>query len=113
MRLWRRLISSIFQGHSPCPECHVRLQLTGAPPGNCLEGLIKQIAGDRRLAPIHWLEEQICDTLYCAELRKGAWALDIGLWGPALFRKEASRILAGVRPEFGRFVREGEGGFGD
>ena len=61
--------------------------------------------GERESVPLHWLEEQISNTLYHEELELGAGTLDIGLWGPALFGKEADCILAEIRPEFAYFIR--------
>jgi len=80
------------------------LQLTGKPPANDSECLVEGIVGKGKSAPIHWLEEQICDTLYRAELRRGAGTLDIGVWGPALFRIEAVCVLKEMRSEFAHLV---------
>ncbi|OGO23725.1 MAG: hypothetical protein A2144_01260 [Chloroflexi bacterium RBG_16_50_9] len=92
----------------PSLASQLRLQFTGEPPGNPSECLIKEIVRESGSVNLDWLEEQVSDTLYRAELRRGGWALDIGIWGPAVFAKEAARILAEVRPQFAYLVREGE-----
>ncbi len=49
--------------------------------------------------PWERLEEEIAESLYCDELRRGAWVADIGVWGPAMCRREAARIVASRRAE--------------
>lgn len=100
MKLMRRLGFLVFGRPGRCPSRYVHLQLTGKPPANDSERLVEGIVGKGKSAPLHWLEEQICDTLYRAELRRGAGTLDIGVWGPTLFRIEAVRVLEEIRPEF-------------
>lgn len=107
-RLWRRLAPLLFGGHVPCPRCHVQVRLTGTAPGNPAEDLIKQVAGDRQAVAFHWLEGQLAEGLYRAELRQGAWLLDIGVWGATVFRREAASMLVAMRPEFGRLALEDE-----
>lgn len=106
MKLWKRFSSLLVKHHDPCPRCHVRLQLTGKPPENHSECLVKKIVGERKSVPFHWLEEQVSDTLYRAELSRGAWVLDIGVWGPTLFVIEATRTLAEICPEFAFLLGE-------
>ena len=108
-RLWRRLAPLLFRGHTPCPWCHVQVRLTGAAPGNSAEALIKKVAGDRQAVAFHWLEGQLAEGLYRAELRQGAWLLDIGVWGGTVFRQEAASMLAAMRREFGCLVPADEG----
>lgn len=105
MKLWRQFIPLRVGAHSPCPKCDLCLQFTGQPPCTPSEHFIRRIAGERRIASLHWLEEQVSEALYHEELRRGASALDIGLCGPALFHEEAARLLASIRPEFGYFVK--------
>ncbi|MBI2907302.1 MAG: hypothetical protein HYX92_06565 [Chloroflexi bacterium] len=101
MKQCKDLVCFLFGGHVPCPGCRVCVQLTGRPPCNPSEELVKRIAGDRGSAPLHWLEERIGEELYRTALCKGAWAADIGVWGPELFHGETSLILEAMRPEFG------------
>lgn len=112
MKLWRQFLSPRCRSHAPAPGDHVRMQFTGEPPANPSEDLIRQIVGARRSVSLGWLEEQIADALYHEGLRQGAWVIDIGIWGPAIFRKEAARILADIRPEFGFLPEEGQAGSG-
>ncbi len=106
MKFWKRFKSLIVRQHDPCPRCHVCLQLTGKPPENHSEHLVKKIVGERKSVALHWLEEKVSDTLYHEELTLGAGTLDIGVWGPALFAREAARILAEIRPEFAYRIRK-------
>lgn len=112
MKLWRQFISPLCRGHGPVSGGHVRVQFTGEPPANPSEDLIRQLVGSRSSISLGWLKEQIADALYHEGLRQGAWTVDIGIWGPAAFRKEAARILADIRPEFGLLVEESEAGSG-
>lgn len=109
MKRCRNLICLLLGGHAPCPGCHLRVQLTGKPPCNPSEEFISRAAAGRTSAPLHWLEEQISEELYRAALRKGAGAVDLGVWGPGVFHRDASCILEGMRPEFGYFVKGSEG----
>ncbi len=108
MKLWRWFISFLNERHAPCAWCHVRVEFTGGPARTPVEALILKITKGRRHASFHWLEGQLAEALYAEELRKGAWATDIGIWGPAVFRREASEVLRDLRPEFGVFQAEGE-----
>lgn len=91
---------TFFQGHRICSRCRLCVEFTGAPPGNPSEALIAKIAGSRSSVSLHWLEEQIVDSLYYAELSRGGGVTDIGLWGCAVFCKESARMVAEMRPEF-------------
>jgi hypothetical protein len=73
-----------------------------------LEYLVERIVGKSKSAPFHWLEEKVSEELYYNELRSGAWATDIGVWGPTLFRAEAARVLKEIRPEFAHLVPDDE-----
>lgn len=107
MKSMRRLGFLILGRPGRYPSCYVHLQLTGKPPANDTERLVEGIVGKGKSAPLHWLEEQLCDTLYRAELRRGAGTLDIGVWGPTLFRIEAVRVLKEMRSEFAYPVPDG------
>jgi hypothetical protein len=78
----------------------VRLHLTVEPPANDAERLVKEIVDGGAVVDFEWLVERISDILYRAELRQGGGAVDIGIWGPAIFSQEAVRVLSGVRLEF-------------
>ena len=108
MKPLQRLITIFSRSNRPCACGNVLVQFTGEPPLDQREHLIQRAAANRACVPLHWLEERIARDLYRAELSQGAAALDIGAWGPALFREEAARILAGMRQEFGYFVTQKE-----
>jgi hypothetical protein len=43
--------------------------------------------------PLENLLALAAEVLYCAELRAGAWAVDVGLFGSGLFVAEARRAV--------------------
>lgn len=106
MMLWSQLAALLSARGGRSSRGDVYLCLTGEPACNPSELLIKTIVGARRKAPIEWLEKQISEALYREELRRGAGALDIGIYGPAIYREETAHLLAAVRPEFGYLVEE-------
>lgn len=108
MNPWKRLILFLSRGHAPCSGCYVRVEFTGAPPRHPSEDLLRKASGGRRSVWLHRLEEQVAEALYHEALRRGGWSLDIGVWGPAAYRKEASRIVADIQPEFGHLIEDGE-----
>lgn len=108
MKRYTRLICRLLPRHNVCAKCNLCVRLTGESPCNASEDLIKRIAGEHSLLPLHWVEKQINEELYRTALRKGGWVADIGTWGPNLFGKEASRMLKGMRPEFGYFKKRDE-----
>lgn len=108
MKILKRLGSIRSESHHSCSKCHLRLRLTGEPPQNSSERLIESVAKGMEHPALHWLEQQIGAALYHEEVRRGAAAVDIGLLGPAVFRKEADRILADMRPEFGYLMDGGK-----
>ncbi|MDO8672861.1 MAG: hypothetical protein Q7O66_15740 [Dehalococcoidia bacterium] len=108
MKIWRRLKSFIYERHAPCAWCQVQVAFTGEPALDPLEAMILTIADGQKHASFHWLEDRLAEVLYADELRRGAWATDVGVWGPAIFHREASLILRGLRPEFGAFEVEGK-----
>jgi hypothetical protein len=85
-----------------------RLKLTGEPPSNDAEELVKKIAGDRKELPLEWLETKVCHELYAKELRLTRYTADIGICGREHFRREAKLILARIHREFG-FIDESGG----
>ena len=96
---WRATSACRRSGRQP------RLRLTGTPPANDAERLVESIVGKGKSAPLPWLEERLSGALYHAEVSRGAWAVDIGIWGgPELFKTEASRLIKELRPEFARLT---------
>ena len=112
MKLLKRIIAPFIKQDDPGPDCQFRVELTGEPPVNHSERLITEIVGAKRSVRLDWLEEQICNRLYRTELLAGGSVVDIGLWGPALFTREAARVLSEVRPGFARLVSRNETGLG-
>ena len=108
MELLKRYLSPLVRRDNSYPRFRVRVSFTGLPAANGAEDLIERIARGQQSIALNRLQEQLVEALYQSELRQGAWTLDIGIWGPAVFRKEARRIMESVRPEFALLVREGE-----
>jgi hypothetical protein len=96
---WRKITCLVPRQRSPSHQ--LQMKLTGEPPSNSAERLVKKIAGNRRELPLEWLEKQVCHELHVEELRLTWYTADIGICGRDLFRQEASLILAKIRPEFG------------
>ena len=46
------------------------------------------------------LIELLTEKLFEQELRSGAGQVDAGVWGPALFRREVTHMLAGLEGDF-------------
>lgn len=105
MKFWNKNTKLDSKQRCSAPECQFLMKLTGEPPCNAVEELVKKIAGNRPELPLPWLRQQLCHALYAEELRRGGYVVDVGLVGPALFCEEAASILARIRPEFG-YIRE-------
>ncbi len=108
MKLWKQFKSILVEHHDPCQTGDVCLEFTGELPENPSEYLVKKIVGEHRSVRLHWLEEQVSHTLYREEISHNAWALDIGIWGPAFFGPEVARVLAEIRPEFASLIGEND-----
>jgi hypothetical protein len=96
---WRKITCLVPRQRSS--RRHLRIKLTGEPPSNSAERLVRKIAGDRRELPLEWLEKRVCHELHAEELRLTWYTADIGICGRDLFHKEASLMIAKIRPEFG------------
>jgi hypothetical protein len=107
MKFWHKVICLVSRQHPPSASHKLRMILTGEPPCNAAEELVKRIAGNRLELPLEWLEKQVCHELYVEELRLTSYTSDIGLCGRELFRKEVSLMLAKIRPEFGYICEAG------
>ena len=46
--------------------------------------------------PRRQLVNRVAHELYCDELRRGGWRVEIGFMGDALFRADAERVIAGA-----------------
>jgi hypothetical protein len=103
---WRKITCLVPRQRSPGRR--LQMKLTGEPPSNSAERLVKKIAGNRRELPLEWLEKQVCHELHVEELRLTWYTTDIGIYGRDLFRKEASLMLAKIRPEFGYICQAGK-----
>ncbi|MBI2836324.1 MAG: hypothetical protein HYX85_01355 [Chloroflexi bacterium] len=104
----KQLKTFVGKNTEKCQTCDVCLQLTGEHPANTAEEAVKKIVGDRQVVSVRWLEEQLSQTLFREQLGHNAWAVDIGILGPACFGPEVARILADLRPQFAVLIKEGE-----
>ncbi len=109
MNLWKRLLTHICGTHPGCPKDCPLVRFTGDSPRDTTEELIVDAAGGREAVALDWLEERVADSLYRRELLRGGWVVDVGVWGPGVFRQEAGRILSEMRPGFGLLVAVGRG----
>ncbi|MBI2987054.1 MAG: hypothetical protein HYY45_09835 [Deltaproteobacteria bacterium] len=90
----------------------IRLLEASRPPATQVERLAIDFLTREGRISLKKLVEHVARELYSAEVRNGAWALDIGLYGPELFVRDViSEIRSGdqilwsiERPE-----REGNG----
>jgi hypothetical protein len=96
---WRKI--ACFMPRQSSSGRRALMKLTGEPPSNSTERLVKKVAGNRLELPLEWLEKQLCHELYVEELRLTWYTADIGLCNRELFQKEARLILDKIRPEFG------------
>jgi len=46
--------------------------------------------------PRRQLVNRVAHELYCEQLRRGGWRVEIGFMGDALFRADAERVIAGA-----------------
>jgi hypothetical protein len=99
MRFWDKIFCLVSKRRSTV--CQFQMKLTGKPPSNGAEKMVKKIASGRLELPLDWLEKQICHELFIEELHLTWYTTDIGLCGRELFRDEASKILQEITPEFG------------
>ena len=76
------------------------MKLTGVPPSNDAEKLIKKVTGDRMEVTLEWLEKQVCHALYSEELRLTRYTADIGLCGRESFHDEANLVISKITPGF-------------
>ena len=69
------------------------LQLTGPAPEGTEERLILAELGQGGALGIDALVDRVARALYEGEQLRGAWAADIGVFGPTLFESEVRRAL--------------------
>jgi hypothetical protein len=110
MLFWDKIICLVSGRRSP--RCSFQMKLTGKPPCNAAEKMVKKIAGDRLELPLEWLEKRICHELYVEELRQTWYTTDIGLCGRELFHEQAGNILGEITPGFGSICEAGRTGGG-
>ena len=62
-------------------------------PVTSVELLVIALLRKEREIPLSKLASRVADMFYRGELRAGAWAVDIGLFGRTLFIRDALRVL--------------------
>lgn len=67
--------------------------------GDDYEALARRILRETPTIRFDVLIERVAEEALAEELHRGGWASDVALWGPALFRREAT---AAVRRMVGR-----------
>src|SRR3989338_4205154 len=72
----------------------VKLLEASRPPATPVERLTVEILKREGRTSLRKLVGRVAREIYSAEVRNGAWALDIGLYGPKLF---VSEVIAEVK----------------
>jgi hypothetical protein len=103
---WGKIICLVSGRRST--GCRLQVKLTGQPPSNAAENMVKKIAGDRLEMPLQWLERRICHELYVEELRSTWYTTDIGLCGREVFHEQAGHILSEITSGFGYILETGQ-----
>lgn len=75
-------------------QLHVRLlDESGRSPATPIEKLTVTALKDQGPTPFLALVERVAREIYLDEIRKGAWVVDIGLFGSSLFTRDVAREL--------------------
>ena len=73
----------------------VRLrQSTDRRRATAAESVVVELLSHAEEIPLETLVARVAEALYREELRAGAWAVDVGLFGSGLFAAEARQVLA-------------------
>jgi len=73
----------------------VRLrQITNRRRATAAESVVVELLSHAEEIPLETLVARVAEALYHEELRAGAWAVDVGLFGSGLFVPDARRVLA-------------------
>ncbi len=73
----------------------VRLrQITDRRRATAAESVVVELLAHAEEIPLETLVARVAEALYREELRAGAWAVDVGLFGRGLFAAEARQVLA-------------------
>ncbi len=68
---------------------------------NEYERMVCQVLSEKGSLSAAELVRQVAEKMYSDELRHGAWVVDIGILGPAVFEPEAQELL---EPMLGRCI---------
>ena len=60
---------------------------------NEYERMVCQILSEGCTLSAAELVKSVAEQMYSDELRHGAWVVDIGVWGPAIFDPDARQLL--------------------
>ena len=72
----------------------VRLrQITDRRRATAAESVVVELLAHAEEIPLETLVARVAEALYREELRAGAWAVDVGLFGRGLFAAEARQVL--------------------
>ena len=98
-QVWK-IFSGTSAGLDPSETAAVTvrlLQQAGRSPRTAIESVIIAVLGDEGAIAYQQLVRRVADRLYHEELRRGAGASDIGLFGSRLFDREVvAAIKAGA-----------------
>ena len=86
MNVFSRKVNKQAFDDEPSLDLIVRpIEPPGRPIATPIERLTVSSLRREGVIPLQLLVERVADELYHEELRKGAWVLDIGLFGSKLF----------------------------
>jgi hypothetical protein len=84
--------------HAPQPAAYV--YLIGRPAASPVEQWLAQELAGGEGHPQSLVIDRLAQRMLRQELAEGAWAIDAGIWGPALYQRDAARILRFVEGDF-------------
>jgi hypothetical protein len=65
----------------------------GPIPAGEFETLALQFLREAHTVNLQELIEQVAEAALHAEIRRGGWAVDAGVWGPTVYRHEATQAV--------------------
>ena len=90
-RVWHRFFDTDHSISASATGALVYVRASRAP-NSLTESLIVELLADGPRT-LDDMTEQIAEQLMREEIATGSWATDVGVWGPTLFRQEASSLI--------------------
>jgi len=67
--------------------------ILGCSPKTEIEEIVYTGVTNQKIRDYDELVKYVADELFTLYLKRGAWVLDIGVWGPRICLKEARKII--------------------